>query len=282
MHSRWQLTFIRFYFSLISLLSPSFAVYSAHKLFHYPLNTKRKNRNEVPLPEAETFDITLYDDWILQGYRWGKRKDPQVLLVHGWSTTSRSMSHFTDILLKHGYSVVSYDAPGHGESQKKFADLATWADAVRASLRETGPVECIVAHSFGAAAVTVASKLGLQTDKLIFVAPIHDIASVADNFALHFGIEKKCIKKMRDYTWQRNQKHFSKYGKDWRDILQSDFHVPTLLFHDKEDNEIGIEHSKEILKMWPWAKLIPTEGLGHRTILDDEAVAKGLISFLSS
>lgn len=282
MHSHWQLIIIRIYFSLISLLSPSLAVYSAHKLFHYPFNTKRKNRNEIALPEAEKFNITLYDDWILQGYRWGNIEDPQVLLVHGWSTTARSMSHFTDSLLKQGYAVVSYDAPRHGQSQKKFADLATWVDAVHASLRETGAVECIVAHSFGAAAVTVASKLGLQTNKLVFVAPIHDISAVADKFALHFGIRTELIRDMRNYTWQENKEHFSKYGKTWQDIVQSHFHVPTLLFHDKKDNEIGIEHSKQILQMWPWAKLIPTEGLGHRTILDDEKVVKCLVSFLAS
>jgi len=282
MYSSWQLKLIRFYFSMVSSLFPSLAIYSAHRLFHYPLNTQRKNRNEISLPQAEKSNITLYDDRILQGYRWGDKEAPQVLLVHGWSTTARSMSHFTDSLLKQGYSVVSYDAPGHGQSQKKFADLATWADAVQTILQEIGPVEAIIAHSFGAAAVTVASKLGFQTKKLVFIAPIHDIASVADRFALHFGIRTQIIQDMRHYTWQTNREHFEKYGKNWQEIVQSNFRVPTLLFHDKEDNEIGIEHSKEILKMWPWTKLIPTEGLGHRTILDDEGVVNNLVNFLSS
>ncbi len=282
MHSQWQLKLIRFYFFLLSILFPKLAVYSAHKLFHYPVNTTRKNRDEVPLPKAEQFTITLYDDWILQGYRWGRKEVPQVLLVHGWSTTSRSMSLIIHSLLKQGYSVISYDAPRHGKSQKKFADLATWADAVRASLEEVGRVECIVAHSFGAAAVTVASKLGLQTKRLVFIAPIHDISSVADKFAVHFGIKKELIKNMRNYTWQTNKKHFGKYGKNWQNIVQSNFCVPTLLFHDKDDKEIGIEHSRQILKMWPCAKLITTEELGHRSILDDKKVVKDLLNFLSS
>ena len=122
MHNRLQLTVIRIYFTIVSRLFPSLAVASAHKLFHYPVNTKRKNRNEVPLPAPDKFDIALYDDLTLQGYRWGDRSHPKVLLVHGWSTTSRSMSHFTDIFLKNNYQVISYDALRHGASKGKFSE----------------------------------------------------------------------------------------------------------------------------------------------------------------
>ena len=282
MHNWLQLTLIRIYFTLMSRLSPSLAVASAHTLFHHPVNTKRKNRNEVTLPDPEKFDITLYDDLTLQGYRWGEYSLPKVLLVHGWSTTSRSMSHFTDILLKHNYQVISYDALRHGNSKGHFSDLAGWADSVRAVMKEIGPVECIVAHSFGGAAVTVASKLGLETQKLVLVAPIHDISSVADNFATHLHIPLEIVKKMRHYTWEQNKTHFAKYGTNWQDIVISDFHVPTLLFHDKEDKEIGIEHSEQICEMWPWARLVPTEGLGHRKILDDDAVAEDILAFIKS
>lgn len=282
MHNRVQLTLIRIYFTLLSRLFPSLAVASAHRLFHYPVNTKRKNRNEVALPAAHTFNIPLYDDLTLQGYRWGNTDHPIVLLVHGWSTTSRSMSHFTDKLLKHNYQVISYDALRHGNSKGHFSDLAGWADSVRAVMKQIGPVECIVAHSFGGAAVTVASKLGLETQKLVLVAPIHDISSVADNFATHLHIPLEIVKEMRTYTWEQNKTHFAKYGTNWRDIVISDFHVPTLLFHDKEDKEIGIEHSEQICEMWPWARLVPTEGLGHRKILDDEGVAEGMLAFVQN
>jgi len=282
MHNKLQLTLIRIYFTLISHLFPSLAIASAHRLFHYPVNSKRKNRNEVTLPAPHKFDIPLYDDLTLQGYRWGETGHPIVLLVHGWSTTSRSMSHFTDILLKHNYQVISYDALRHGASKAKHSDLASWADSVQAVMRHIGSVECIIAHSFGGAAVTVASKLGLETQKLVLVAPIHDISAVADNFATHLHIPPDIVKKMRHYTWEQNKIHFEKYGTNWHDIVISDFHVPTLLFHDKEDKEIGIEHSEQICKMWPWATLVPTEGLGHRKILDDGRVAEEMLAFIEN
>jgi len=280
MHNRLQLAFIRLYFWMTSTLFPSLAVYSAHKLFHFPINTKRKNRNALTLPSPKRFNVTLYDDLTLQCYRWGEASHPKVLLVHGWSTTAQSMTHFTHALLHNKYQVISYDALRHGESQKSFSDLASWADSVRAVIQDIGEVECIIAHSFGGAAVTVASKLGLETKKLALIAPIHDIAAVADDFAERFGIPLDIIKKMRSYTWEKNEEHFHKYGTNWNDIVHSGFNVPTLLIHDANDKEIGVSHSKQIYQMWQWARLIETKGLGHRKILDSQKVVDDVLHWV--
>jgi len=282
MHHPLQVKLIRLYFALVSPLLPSLAVHSAHRLFHSPVNSKRKNQNEIEIEAPEKFFIHLNDETRLQGYRWGKRRDPVVLLVHGWSTTTRSMTNFLDFLIKNNYQVISYDALRHGESGGNFSDLAGWADSVHAVLKDIGEVECIIAHSFGTAAVTVASKLGLQTKKLVFIAPIADMSAVAHKVGKHLGIPMNIIDKMHVYTWKHNEKSFTKYGKDWGTLLQSNFQVPTLIFHDKEDREIGIEHSALLCKRWPWAKLVPTTGLGHRKILDDENVAKEILEFIEA
>ena len=192
------------------------------------------------------------------------------------------MSHFTKALLQEGYQVVSYDALRHGDSQKVFSDLAGWADSVHAVLEHVGKVEAVVAHSFGAAAVTVASKRGIQSKKLVFISPIHNISLVTERFGKIFGVPNNIIEQLPDYTWGHNQKHFSRYGEDFNDILNSDFHVPTLLIHDENDKEIGIEHSLELSTLWPWAQLIRTKGLGHRRILDDASVAKEMLTFIKT
>lgn len=280
MHHTLQVKLIRFYFALVSPILPSLAVYSAHRLFHSPVNSKRKNQNEIEVEAPKKFFVYLDDETKLQAYRWGKEYNPTVLLVHGWSTTTRSMTNFLDLLLKHNYQVISYDALRHGESEGKFSDLAGWADSVHAVMQNIGEVECIVAHSFGTAAVTVASKLGLKTQKLIFIAPIADMSAVAHKVGKNLGIPTKIIDKMHTYTWEHNEKSFTKYGEDWEMLLHSNYQVPTLIFHDKEDREIGIEHSELLCKRWPWAKLISTEGLGHRKILDDKSVAIRVLSFI--
>lgn len=287
MHHPLQIRLIRLYFNVVNRFFPTLGVSSAHKLFHYPVNSKRKNRNALPLPSPELFNIPLYAGVTLQGYRWGDNALPKVLLVHGWSTTAQSMTHFTDALLKNNFQVISYDALRHGESKsnaqnkKVFGDLASWADSVRATVTHIGEVECIVAHSFGGAAVTVASKLGLETKKLALIATIHDIGAVVDDFSKRLGISTEIIERMRNYTWNHNKSNFEKYGKDWQDILNSTFHVPTLIQHDKDDREIPVKHSELLCKKWTWAKLITTEGLGHRKILDDSTVSNNLLQFIT-
>lgn len=280
MHNRLQLLFIRFYFAIVSHLFPSFAAKSAYRLFHYPINSTRKNRHEKTLPKSKHFSIPLYDKVTLQGYQWGCENDPIVLLVHGWSTTSRSMSHFTESLLKNHYQVITYDALRHGKTKAKLSDLANWADSVHAVLKHIGNVECVIAHSFGCAAVTVASTLSLATKKIVFIAPIHNVTSVSDNFAKHLNIPTHVVEQMRTYTWDQNRKGFEQYGKDLEDIFNSDFHVPTLLFHDTKDKEIGIEHSHALSQKWTWATLIQTQDLGHRTILDNKMVVKKTLAFI--
>jgi pimeloyl-ACP methyl ester carboxylesterase len=105
---------------------------------------------------------------------------------------------------------------------------------------------------------------------------------VADNFAKHLGIPLNIVKEMRTYTWEHNKANFEQYGKEWHDIVTSDFHVPTLIYHDKEDREIPIMHSKLLCQKWTWAELRPTEGLGHRKILDDDVVVEGVVKFIQA
>lgn len=76
MHHPLQVKFIHFYFALISPLLPSLAVYSAHKNFYSPVNSKRKNQNEKEVEPPEMFFVHLNAQTRLQAYRWGKRHDP--------------------------------------------------------------------------------------------------------------------------------------------------------------------------------------------------------------
>ncbi len=282
MHGKLELILIRLYFAITSRLFPSLAVISAHRLFHHPNKTKKNNPNEKPLPKAKKFTIELYEDVTLQGYKWGDKNHPIVFLVHGWSSTSKSMSHFTDLLLKHNYQVISYDAIRHGQSNGKLSDLASWADSVQAILNHVGEVECIIAHSFGCAAVTVASNLGLSTKKLFFIAPIHNVNTILKRFGEQLGVPSNILERMKQYTWQYNKQRFEIYGKDLEDIFHSKFHVPTLIFHDSEDKEVNIENAKELCQKWSWAVLRTTHGLGHRRILYDAKVVEETIEFIQN
>jgi pimeloyl-ACP methyl ester carboxylesterase len=56
--------------------------------------------------------------------------------------------------------------------------------------------------------------------------------------------------------------------------------VPVLMFHDTADNVTPIEDSRTIARTWIQARLIETEGLGHRGALQSKSVHEEVISFL--
>ncbi|HET9930628.1 MAG TPA: alpha/beta fold hydrolase, partial [Polyangiaceae bacterium] len=132
-------------------------------------------------------------DWLASGERWelagplGRLvafrfgRGPVVVLVHGWNGRGGQLGAFIAPLVRAGFSVVTFDAPGHGFSQGAEASLVAFADAfdrVVSALRENGEdVRGVVAHSLGAAAVTFSESRRVRGQstaalrRLVFVAP---------------------------------------------------------------------------------------------------------------
>lgn len=185
-------------------------------------------------------------------------------------------------LLNKGYQVVAYDAPAHGNSPGKSISLTEWADTILSALREVGNVSCIIGHSLGGGGIVLASSLQLNIDKIVLIAPLYDIIWVTERFADALSIPLTTIKKMRDYAWEKYKKSAEKYGSNWMDVFHSDFKIPTLIIHDKEDKEVAWEQSDALSKKWPWASFITTNGLGHRRIMQSKEVIHHITKFISS
>jgi hypothetical protein len=54
-----------------------------------------------------------------------------------------------------------------------------------------------------------------------------------------------------------------------------------LMFHDIADNVTPIEDSRAIARVWRSARLIGTEGLGHRGALQSPEVHKQVVEFIA-
>jgi fermentation-respiration switch protein FrsA (DUF1100 family) len=78
------------------------------------------------------------------------------------------------------------------------------------------------------------------------------------------------------------------YGKPFDEYTALHFikHLPTpidlLLIHDADDKEVELKHAEALVKIYPHARLIRTEGLGHTRILKDNAVIRASVTFISS
>jgi len=84
-----------------------------------------------------------------------------VFLMHGWGGHSGQMTPFVDPVVTAGFRVVALDLPGHGESAGSVSSLIHFASALVRAAALFRPVHGLVAHSFGAAASTYATRFRL-------------------------------------------------------------------------------------------------------------------------
>lgn len=275
------LKLIQIYFAITSKLFPSLAVISAEKLFTMPFFSTRRDVEKELIDKAEKFHIPSDKSGHLVAYRWGKRNDPIILFVHGWTSTGTCFLSFIDPLVAKGYQVISYDSIAHGDTPGRSVSVTEWADTVLAALDHIGHVHCIVGHSLGGGAIVVASNRGLDTDKLVLISSMSDILEVTEQFSEVLRIPENIMERMRQYAWKKYHNSASKYGDDWHDIFFSSFKVPTLIMHDKDDKEVSPNNSKRILNIWPWAIYMETEHLGHRRMLLNYNVITTILDFIS-
>jgi pimeloyl-ACP methyl ester carboxylesterase len=271
---------IKLFFVISSRIIPFVAVRAAEKLFTTPFHSKRRDIEYEILESAERFFIPMGKHRQLTGYRWGRKTDPVILFVHGWTSTATCFVNFINPLLAKGYQVIAYDSIAHGETSGFSVSMTEWADTVIAVMKVIGKVHCIVGHSLGSGAIVIASSLELNTDKLILISPVADITKVTDQFAKALSIPERIMEKMHEYAWKKYFFSASKYGDNWNDVFESNFKVPTLLIHDIDDHEIDISNARKLAKQWSWSELIETKRLGHRRILINPDVITASLKFV--
>src|SRR5262249_48954350 len=78
---------------------------------------------------------------------------------------------------------------------------------------------------------------------------------------------------------------YDNFGKEVLDAIVNEklvqaIQIPTLMFHDVDDNVTPLEDSRAIARVWKHAHLIETKGLGHRGALQSTSVHEQVIKFL--
>ena len=101
-------------FKLEGLLAPEAAAARAEALFSTPQQFRRNQSEIQALKSAEAF---MVDSPLgpIKAWRWGQ-SEALVGLVHGWSGRGSQYYAWIQPLLDAGLSVVTYDAPGHGDT----------------------------------------------------------------------------------------------------------------------------------------------------------------------
>jgi pimeloyl-ACP methyl ester carboxylesterase len=261
-------------FPLLARVAPGLAAALADKLFFTPPRSRRSARIETFLATGCRRNVTM-GDTVVATWRWGS--GPTVVLTHGWGGVGGQLRSFVQPLVERGFSVVAFDAPGHGRSGGRRSSLVHFARALRAVADSAGPVHAVIAHSLGGAATALAFRDGLSARRAVFVGAPADPDSWTREFAHRLRIPEPVIDRMRSRVESR-------LGVRWSELrvlgVAESLETPLLLVHDRDDAEVPWPQGAALCAAWRGARLVSTSGLGHRRILREPSVVGEAVAFV--
>jgi len=261
----------------LAVVSPTTAGGVAERLFLTPRRSARRTDARAVLATGRRIALpTAYGD--LAAWRWGASGGPATLLVHGWEGHGAQLGAFVEPLVAEGLSVVTFDAPAHGDSPGRFSSIVHFAEGVTAAARTLGLLRGIVTHSMGGAGALWASRDGLLAERLVLIAPPIDVADFTGLFARTMGLSEQ----IREDVHRRLHRRLGVPVEALRaERVVGRLRGPLLVVHDEDDREVPIRCGETIARAWPGAELVRTRGLGHRRILRDVETVRRIVRFVA-
>ena len=261
---------------------PALAVRAAYRLFGTPLPPKWLNRRRswpadwhIEQWPFENASVTLYAPT-------NSPPDRVVLLLHGWGGHAGQMLALADELRSQGLLPVIVEMPAHGRSSGSTTNLPQFArvlDYVAARLKQQGyELHGVVAHSLAANASAYSASRGLDAARLVLLAPPASPLEYTRLFARVFGLRETTRAAMQRRIESREGILMPQFEPD---AVGARIRMPVLVVHDRQDSinlfADGVAYSQAIAG----ARLVATDGLGHRRILKDEAVLREVAAFMA-
>ena len=259
-------------------LAPAYAGALAERLFLTPPRP-RLEASALDLIDARAGHILHRGRRIaLWEWGWKSREAPAVVIAHGWGGNAAQMRAFAFPLLTAGFRVVTFDQPAHGLSEGRLTSAVDFADALRAVAEAVGRVRAVIAHSLGAAAATFAVARGLPLESTVLISPPADYVGYSRRFARWHWLPERARRAMQGAIEER-------YGVRWAELdverLAPRLAGDALVIHDRRDRMVSFEQGARVARLWPGARLLATEGLGHNRILENEAIACAAAAFIA-
>ena len=225
---------------------------------------------------------------VIRGYTWlpadGTYK-ATVLLVHGWSGQALSMWPFINPLLEKDFRVIAMDAPAHGSSHGKTTNILKVSTALREFLRNEPELQGIIAHSFGGpvTAFTLRQYMRdntLPTRNVVTLGAPDTFSYMVQEFSEMLSIPPGPINYLINHLETLLGEKLAAMGTG--SFFRTVEGLNLLVIHDRGDDRVPAEQAGLMAEHIHDAKLMLTEGLGHRRILRDEKVITAAIDHISS
>jgi pimeloyl-ACP methyl ester carboxylesterase len=142
-----------------------------------------------------------------------------------------------------------------------------------------GAVHAVIGHSLGASAIALAlASAKAAFGKAVLLSPPSDMVGYSRRFARWHWMPEPVRRAMQTAIEER-------YGVLWESLdmarLGSRLAAQALVIHDRDDRVVPWTQGAQVARRWPGARLLSTDGLGHRRILADESVTRAAAEFIS-
>jgi len=267
----------------LSAVTPPLAVRVAARAFWYvgpPAAVRPADRGVHERARRGTVDV---DGERVVTYRWGDRRAPAVLLVHGWKSRAARFAGLVDALEAAGLGVVAFDGVAHGDSGGRRMSALEHQAAIRAVHDAEGPFTAVVGHSLGALAAGLTLADGLPVDRFVSVAAMTGFDAIAESFLRLVGMPAA----LHERFCQHVERTFPGDVRDVRARIDLLAHpVPegvATLFVQDDDDRMSLPAGAPLLHAAvPGSELLTTRGLGHNRVLDDPAVVAAVVAHVTA
>ncbi|MFD9262926.1 alpha/beta hydrolase [Streptomyces sp. NPDC059538] len=183
-------------------LAPGPAGRRAFALFVRPLGRARLRPEEAdPMARAVRGRMVVYGTAVTT-YRWGDGPRP-VLVVHGWSSRASRFAGLIEALRAQGRTVISFDAPGHGESEGRASTIRDYRAIIGRLYAEHGDFSAVVAHSFGVLATFSMLHDGMRADRVVGIGGVADFDYLVARFRAGLDLGEGVGRALRAHVERR-------------------------------------------------------------------------------
>lgn len=259
--------------TMLNLLPAGVAGRIAFELWRRPFKRGEVRETERKLHQAARKEVI---DGVVT-YAWGDGQRP-VLLVHGWRSRASRFHGFVQRLLDLGYSPISYDAPGHGDSPGRAGTILDHQRIIQALAERHGRFEGVIAHSLGAPFALYAIRQGVAAGRVVTISGLAEFDYLVNAFCRALGLNAKVNQALR-----RSIERGLFEGDDqiWTKYSVSAGEVDLLVIHNDEDDVVDPTQAPVLLaKYGSKARFLQTNGLGHRRIMVDPEVITEAVAFV--
>jgi len=195
-----------------------------------------------------------------------------VVIVHGAGSCKESHFDFARTVRGAGLAAIAFDQRGHGDSEgamdgRALDDIGVMAAVLRSACGEALPIGLRGSSMGGYFALVAAQQIAAAAVVAICPASAQHLLRGlrADRFS--FTADRPALDALlaaHDAT---------------RAVAQLD--IPLLLMHAEGDDQVPVEHSRELHAANPSSRLIVTPGGHHRSIQHDPELQVTAVRFLA-